>query len=1583
MEIQCPAPNCSYTTAKLEPPLSMQLLEMHHSSVHIATHTSTAPSCKPETVPRPRIDMDISETAWRDFSSQWVRYKRSTGVTGQDAADQLISCCSDALRMTVNSEVGDITLDESAIMEAIQLIAVRRSNPMVHRNKLRDMKQGEEETFRNYISRLKEAAIDCKFTIPCTKQGCKAINSYAEEMIRDQAVYGIASSDTQAKILALGSTLPSLNDVILKAEAEEQAMTTQAKITLSHQADVTARRTTAYKANKRSIQRPNPNTPATCYFCGSTGHGRMPNRDEREANCPAWNVTCDYCKKKGHMSSVCRAARQDQNSPKPTNVPAVGAMPTESPTVNVPSFCNLASIPGVQQSSGTWKLGHVEWAEERGWYKTEPTAMPKIPLDIEVMCSEHHSLHPQSLITETSKHTSIARNWHCTPDTGAQVTVSGPKLLTRLNVRHADLIPVSQNVSTANNVPLTILGAIVVKLSSMTSPRRSTLQLCYISKECHGMYLSLTTCKSLGIVPATFPQPSPQTARVNGVTDTTKEEGVTISCKRIISVSDDQPTAPCGCPIRAQPPPLPTEMPFPATDTERLKHWILERYSASAFNTCCTQPLPAMHGDPLVIAIKPGTTPSAIHVPGPVPIHFQAEVKKGLDRDVALGVLEKVPVNTPVEWLHRMVITPKKDGSPRRTVDLQALNRASVRQTHHTASPFHTAASIPTDVKKTCLDAWNGYHSVLLDEKSRKLTSFITPWGVYRYRTAPQGYLASGDAYTHRYDNIVRDVHDIAKCVDDVCLWSPTTEENFMKTCKYLHLCSTNGIIFNPEKFVFSKDEVDFLGFKVTKDSLKPADHMLQAIKKFPTPTDISGIRSFFGLVNQVSYAFAMTDTMTPFRDLLKPSTPFYWDEALQKLFQDAKSEIIKQIVNGVNMFDKNRITCLATDWSKSGIGYFLSQKHCTCEEITPSCCRDGWKLVLAGSRFTKPAESHYHPVEGEALAVAYALQKTRYYIQGCKQLIVATDHRPLLKIFGDRSLEDITNPRLLNFKEKSLQYRFQMVYVPGKKNDGPDSMSRNPSDVLPTHPDDALLSTIRVNEEDPEGDPAAIAITSAIDQIQAVSVERVAHETSRDPSLQNLIKCIQDGFPSSKELCTEDIREYFRHRDDLSICDGVVLYKTRVLIPCSLRKEILECLHAAHQGVQGMKARAAQTVFWPGISGAISDTRARCRTCSTITPSHPAEPPITSEPPQYPYEQVCADYFELGGFQYLAMADRYSGWLSVKCFPRGQATASALISTLREWFMLFGAPKQLASDGGTTFTSSQTQQFFKTWGIFHRVSSVAFPHSNCRAELAVKTAKRLIRDNAGPHGSLDTDKFARALMQYRNTPLQDINLSPAQILLGRNIRDFFPFLNSKCTIRKEWQIAAEDREKALARKHATQHERLSLHTRKLPPLQLGDTVLIQNQTGNHPTRWDRTGVVIEAGPGPRQYLVRTDGSGRMSLRNRKFLRKCNSIAKPPLYTPVTPWDPIRHSHADDTALPQDVSPTEQEPEVPPTPPSPIPLPDATTPEQHIHDTPPACPDPQQQPTRTEPQPPSTPPPVRRSTRRRKLPDRYGDYVTH
>ena len=119
----------------------------------------------------------------------------------------------------------------------------------------------------------------------------------------------------------------------------------------------------------------------------------------------------------------------------------------------------------------------------------------------------------------------------------------------------------------------------------------------------------------------------------------------------------------------------------------------------------------------------------------------------------------------------------------------------------------------------------------------------------------------------------------------------------------------------------------------------------------------------------------------------------------------------------------------LATDWSVDGVGFFL---YCNCNAKTSACCSIGWKLCLVGGRFTHPAENRYSPIEGEALAVVYALHQACYYVLGCTNLIVTTDHKPLLQILNDRSLTDIGNRRLLNLKEKTLGYRFTVVHVPG-----------------------------------------------------------------------------------------------------------------------------------------------------------------------------------------------------------------------------------------------------------------------------------------------------------------------------------------------------------------------------------------------------------------------------------------------------------------------------------------------------------------------------------------------------------------------
>ncbi|MEL6803743.1 MAG: hypothetical protein AAFO91_08190, partial [Bacteroidota bacterium] len=88
---------------------------------------------------------------------------------------------------------------------------------------------------------------------------------------------------------------------------------------------------------------------------------------------------------------------------------------------------------------------------------------------------------------------------------------------------------------------------------------------------------------------------------------------------------------------------------------------------------------------------------------------------------------------------------------------------------------------------------------------------------------APQGYIASGDGYCRRFDEIVSHIPKKTKCVDDTLLWADDVEQSFLQAVEWLDVCGRNGIILNPENFVFAQQEVEFAGFIITAKSVKPS----------------------------------------------------------------------------------------------------------------------------------------------------------------------------------------------------------------------------------------------------------------------------------------------------------------------------------------------------------------------------------------------------------------------------------------------------------------------------------------------------------------------------------------------------------------------------------------------------------------------------------------------------------------------------------------------------------------------------------------------------------------------------------------
>ena len=313
------------------------------------------------------------------------------------------------------------------------------------------------------------------------------------------------------------------------------------------------------------------------------------------------------------------------------------------------------------------------------------------------------------------------------------------------------------------------------------------------------------------------------------------------------------------------------------------------------------------------------------------------------------------------------------------------------------------------------------------------------------------------------------------------------------------------------------------------------------------------------------------------------------------------------------------------------------------------------------------------------------------------------------------------------------------------------------------------------------------------------------------------------------------------------------------------------------------MSSRAQTIVYWPGMSLDIEEGRSRCRTCHRNAPSYTRLPPTAPNLPSTPFQMIYADYFQLKGKHFLVIGDRLSGWTEVVKVETGKeySGAKGLCRALRQLFVRFGVPEEISSDGGPEFVAGETLDFLSRWGTSHRLSSAYYPQSNGRAEVAVKLIKRLLEDNMREDGSLDTDKIVRALLQQRNTPDRDCELSPAEILFGRRLRDSLPQLDKSVMIfesdqiHNQWHQAWAAKEAAIRVRLIRSCEQLESKSKELPPLREGDNVFIQNQDKGpgRPNKWDRQGKIIAIKDND-QYLIRVDGTGRLTLRNRRFLRR-------------------------------------------------------------------------------------------------------------
>ena len=142
---------------------------------------------------------------------------------------------------------------------------------------------------------------------------------------------------------------------------------------------------------------------------------------------------------------------------------------------------------------------------------------------------------------------------------------------------------------------------------------------------------------------------------------------------------------------------------------------------------------------------------------------------------------------------------------------------------------------------------------------------------------------------------------------------------------------------------------------------------------------------------------------------------------------------------------------------------------------------------------------------------------------------------------------------------------------------------------------------------------------------IRSLTLERIKEKSALDVTVKFMDELVGQGCPETREDWPLELQEFYPHRDSLSSMNEILLFKDRMVIPQSLRKEVLDTLHAGHQGVTSMVDIASQSVFWPGMNEAITSRRTGCVSCDRVAPSQSAAPPWPLPQPSYPFEMIAS----------------------------------------------------------------------------------------------------------------------------------------------------------------------------------------------------------------------------------------------------------------------------------------------------------------------------------------------------------------------
>ena len=391
-------------------------------------------------------------------------------------------------------------------------------------------------------------------------------------------------------------------------------------------------------------------------------------------------------------------------------------------------------------------------------------------------------------------------------------------------------------------------------------------------------------------------------------------------------------------------------------------------------------------------------------------------------------VIERAP---PCAWGSGLVIVPKKDGSIRMCVDYRALNK--VTETDSGGNLPHIDELIEKVSRAkyiSTLDLCKGYYAIPLSEAAKLTSTFVSPFGSFRFRVMPFGMKNAPMSFTRMMNSVLDGTEDyVVVYIDDIAVFSDTFAEHLIHLEDVFRRLEAANLKVKPSKVFLGHAVLDFLGHVVGSGKVEPMKAKIESISVFPQPETKKDVRRFLGLAGYYRrFIPSFSEVAAALTDLTKKDMPnkVKWTENCQKSFQALKNALERQPV--LVSPDYSKPFLLQVDASERGLGAVLAQEDANGHEHPIVYC----------SRKLLERERHLSTTEKECLGIIWSLKLLRPYLLG-HEVILETDHNPLVwleKVKG-------TSQKLLRWSLALQEYNLVIRYKRGLTNVGPDCLSR------------------------------------------------------------------------------------------------------------------------------------------------------------------------------------------------------------------------------------------------------------------------------------------------------------------------------------------------------------------------------------------------------------------------------------------------------------------------------------------------------------------------------------------------------------